>query len=327
MTLLLTRDDVRELLDVSSSIDAVEDAFRHHAAGATFGHGLLGTHVPGGGFHIKAAGLTGPPARYAVKLNANFPGNRGLWNLPTIQGVVLLFDATNGFPLAVIDSMEITALRTAAASAVAARYLSRVDSKVLSIIGCGAQAKSHLFALAVVREFTRVLVHDTDSTTAAEFAREFSGAASVSIEQVASAAEACAVSDVVVTCTPGAHQVLAAGDLPPGSFLAAVGADSENKREVDPNLLAQSVVVVDSLDQCAAIGELHHALAKKVMTVSDVRASLPEVVSGTQPGRLSDDETIIFDSTGMAIQDVAAAVLIYERALVAGRGGEIAFND
>ncbi|MBA3342488.1 MAG: hypothetical protein H0T48_11725, partial [Gemmatimonadaceae bacterium] len=196
MTVVLTRSDVRELLDMDTCIEAVEAAFRLHAAGATFGPGVLGTHALRGGFHIKAAGLAGPPAFYAAKINANFPGNRDLWDLPTIQGVVVLFDAGKGIPLAVMDSIELTALRTAAASAIAAKHLSRADSKVLSIIGCGVQARSHVIALTAVRSFTRVLVQDTHFARAEAFARELSGAAKLPIEPVRDAAAAAAASDV-----------------------------------------------------------------------------------------------------------------------------------
>lgn len=327
MTIVLTRRDVRELLDMESCIHAVEEAFKLHARGATFGPGVLGTHALHGGFHVKAAGLAGPPAYYAAKINANFAGNRDQWNLPTIQGVVVLFDAEKGIPLAVMDSIEITALRTAAASAIAAKHLSRADSKVLSIIGCGTQARSHVIALTAVRSFTRVLVHDAHFARAEAFARELSDVVKVAIEPVGDAAEAAAASDVVVTCTPGRQQVLAAGDLRPGSFLAAVGADSESKRELDPELLAQSVVVVDSREQCAAFGELHHALVANVMIAADVRADLSEVVSGIRAGRLSDSEVIIFDSTGTALQDVAAAAVVYERATASGRGQQIALAE
>lgn len=325
--IVLTRGDVRSLLDVRTCTDAVEEAFKLHAQGTTFGQGVLGVHVAGGGFHMKAAARRGSPAYFAAKINANFPGNRAKWNLPTIQGVVILFDAGKGTPLAVMDSMEITTLRTAAASAVAAKYLSRIDSRVLSIIGCGVQGRGHLIALASVRDFTRVLVHDQDSQTAQAFVSEMSDLVNIAIESCATAEEAAGAGDVVVTCTPGSRQVLGPGALRAGSFLAAVGADSESKRELDPDLLAESAVVVDSVEQCAAIGELHHALAANRMTLGDVCADLGQVVSGTHPGRRADGEVVIFDSTGIAIQDVAAATVVYERAVAASRGTRVGLDD
>lgn len=325
--LALTRSDVRQLLDAKTCMDAVEEALRLHTKGATFAQGALGTHVEGGGFHVKAAGLKGPPAYYAAKVNANFPANHERWKRPTVQGVVILFDAVNGTPLAMMDSMEITTLRTAAASAIAAKHLSREDSRVLSIIGCGVQGRGHILALIGVRPFTRVVVHDADHRRAEALARELSDLVNIAVEPVATASAAALAGDVVVTCTPGREQVLTAGELRPGSFLAAVGADNEHKRELDPMLLAQSAVIVDSLEQCAAIGELHHALAANLFTIADVRADLAEVVSGKRPGRASNSEIVIFDSTGTAIQDVAAAAVVYERALSGERGLNLLIAD
>jgi len=179
------------------------------------GPGVLGLHVPDGGFHVKAAGLPLARLYVAVKLNANFPANGPRRGLPTIQGVLVLSDGETGRPLALMDSMEITVLRTGAAT--------------------------------------------------------------------------------------------------------AVGADDEYKVEIEPVLMAAGTIVVDSLEQCATIGDLHHALASGVLSPRDVHAVLADVV-GRRPGRTSAGEITIFDSTGVAIEDVAAAAAVYERAIAAGRG-------
>ena len=323
-----SRHDVRELLDMTSCIDAVENAFRLHAAGRTIGPGILGTHVDGGGFHIKAAGLTGERAYYAAKVNANFPDNPHSNNLPTIQGVITLFDAATGTPLAIMDSIEITCLRTAAASAVAAKYLSRDDSQVLTIIGCGAQALPHVRALNAVRSLRQVFAYDIDAGRAAAFVQDAERLnLNVEVIAVADYRDAVRQSDMIVTCTPGRTELLARGDLPEGAFIAAVGADSEDKRELDPSLLADSVLIVDILEQCAAIGELHHALDAGLLTRDDVRGELAGVVSGQCAGRLARNETVIFDSTGTALQDVAAAAVVYERACSVGAGIELMLSN
>jgi alanine dehydrogenase len=163
MTLLLTRGDVAALLTLDECIAAVEHAFALQAEGKALGPGVLGLHVPGGGFHVKAAGLRLSRFYVAAKLNANFPDNpaRGL---PTIQGVVVLSDGETGQPLALMDSMEITALRTGAATAVAARHLARPDARVATIIGCGRQGRIQLAALARVRKLERVYAVDRDAT-------------------------------------------------------------------------------------------------------------------------------------------------------------------
>jgi alanine dehydrogenase len=326
VTRALNRSDVRGLLDMRSCVDAVERAFRLHADGASVGPGVLGTHVAGGGFHVKAAGLIGARSYYAAKVNANFPGNGRAHGLPTIQGVVVLHDATNGAVLAIMDSIEITILRTAAASAVAAKYLSRDDARILTIIGCGAQAWSQVSAIATVRPLDCVFAFDVDAERATRFASDVS-ASGIPSSAVADYRAAVLVSDMIVTCTPSRGPLLGPGDLPNGAFLAAVGADSEDKQELDPRLLAESAVVVDVLEQCATIGELHHAIDSGAMTCGDVRGDLAGLVSHRFEGRRSREERVIFDSTGTALQDVAAAALVYERACSSGTGMELSLSD
>jgi alanine dehydrogenase len=301
MTLLLGRTDVERLLPPGACIGAVEDAFRRHALGETSPSGILGMHVGAGSFHVKAAGLDGA---FAAKLNANFPGNpaRGL---PTIQGVVIVADAQDGRLLALMDSMAITALRTAAATALAAKYLSREASETLLICGCGAQAPAQLAALLAVRRPKRVLAYDQD----AKKASLLKGATPIS-----DLGEAVGESDIVVTCTTARRYFVTRDMVRPGTFIAAVGADHEEKQEIDPQLMAHAKVVTDLTEQAAAIGDLHHAIDAGAMSRDDVHAQLGEVVAARKPGRTRDDEITIFDSTGTGLQDAAAAVAVYRRA-------------
>ena len=322
-TLLLSRADVRSLLDMDSCIAAVESAFQAQADGATLPAGVLGTHARSGGFHVKTAGLTRARPYYAAKINANFPGNPARNGLPTIQGVVALFDATDGTVLALMDSMEITTLRTAAATAVAARHLARDDARTVAVLGCGIQGRSQLRALSRVRGITHVYAWDGALNVAESYAREMTaelGCEVVATERYRHVVGRC---DVVITCTASRSPLLHAADVPAGAFVAGVGADSEDKQELAPDLLARSTLVVDVLDQCARIGDLHHALAANAMSRGDVHAELSDVVSGRRPGRRSADEITVFDSTGTALEDVAAAAMVYERALAAGGAREI----
>jgi len=325
-TLLLSRADVRSLLDLDSCITAVEAAFQAQADGATLPAGVLGTHTPDGGFHVKVAGLTRARGCYVTKINANFPGNPARHGLPTIQGVVALFDASDGTVLALMDSMEITTLRTAAATAVAAKHLARDDARTVAILGCGVQGRSQLRALARVRGIARVYAWDGAPNAAASYAREMTaelGCQVVATERYRDVVGRC---DIVVTCTASRLPLLYAADVPAGAFVAGVGADSEDKQELAPDLLARSTLVVDVLDQCARIGDLHHALAAEAMRRSDVHAELADVVSGRRPGRRLADEVTVFDSTGTALEDVAAAAMVYERALAAGHTRDFALG-
>ena len=232
----------------------------------------------------------------------------------------MLSDADNGYPLAVMDSTEITAQRTAAATAVAAKYLARPESKTLTICGCGIQGRVSLRALMRLFPLEQVFAYDVDSTRSEKFANDLSAELAIAIKAVDQLEDAALQSDICVTCTPSKQFYLKREHIAPGTFVAAVGADNENKQELDPTLLGRSKVVVDLVEQCATIGELHHALDQKVMTKDQVHAELGEVVAGTKPGRTSNDEIIVFDSTGMALQDVVTSALVYEKAKQQGAG-------
>jgi alanine dehydrogenase len=325
--LFLDRDDVAALLPMDACIEAVARAFAAHAIGELPAPpGVLGTHARAGGFHVKAAAIGGTRGYYAAKVNANFPGNPARHALPAIQGLIALFGLEDGRPLAVLDSIEITVLRTAAASAIAARHLARADATTLFVCGCGTQGRAHLRALSLVRPLTRVLAFDRDGAVARRFASEMHRACSVDIEVVADVAGSLPLCDMAVTCTPARGALVAEGDVRPGQFIAAVGADSEGKQELDPRVLAKARVVADLGVQSSRMGELQHAISAGLMSVADLHAELGELVAGLKPGRTSRDELFIFDSTGTALQDVAAAAVVFERALAVGRGRELSLD-
>ena len=325
-TLILVSAEIERLLDLPSCMAAVERAFVAHAEGRTFGLAVLGIHVPGGGFHVKAAGTSTPQAHVAAKLNANFPGNGSRFGLPTIQGVVVLSDAENGFPLAVMDSAAITVLRTAAATGLAARALARGDARVATVCGLGAQSRAQLRALALVRPLERAFAHDLDPIRARTFADEMTGELGVSVHVVADLVAATRMSDLIVTCTPARRYFLEPDMVRPGTFIAAVGSDSEDKQEIAPALMAMAKVVADVRAQCAEFGDLHHAIAAGAMRASDVHAELADVLAGRRPGRENPDEIAVFDSTGTALQDVVAAVAVHERASAEGAGLRVRFG-
>jgi alanine dehydrogenase len=319
-TLLLTRRDVASVLGIDDCIAGVEEVFRLQGAGETQRPGVLGIRAQDGGFHIKAALLDSSRPYFAAKTNANFPENVKRHGLPLIQGVIILCDAGNGYPLALMDSTEITILRTGAATAVAARYLARPDSSTVTVCGCGRQGRISVRALSSVFPLKQVFAYDIDGVQARSFCDELGDVMGLKIEPVLDLKTAVSRSDICVTCTPSREPFLMRDHVPPGAFVAAVGADSEEKQELDPRLLSGNKVVVDILEQCATIGELHHALDAGMLNKGDVHGELGEVVAGLKPGRKSPDEIIVFDSTGTALQDVVAAAAAYERALETGRG-------
>lgn len=313
-TLVLTREAIVAAMNSRDYLQPVEESFRAHSTGAIALPEVV--HIPGdhGAFHVKSAGFTDGSRYVAVKVNGNFPNNPKRARLPTIQGAIVLCSGVNGFPLAILDSTEVTAQRTGAATAVAAKHLAHADSKVAAIIGCGIQGRIQLMALLHVLALERAYAFDVDSGMSAAFAAEMSERCKLPVTAVTDFADATRRSQVIVTCTPSRQKFLERRHVSPGTFIAAVGADDTDKQELDPMLLGDSCVVVDVLEQCAQIGELHHALAAGILERSHVRAELGDIILDPKRGRTSRDEIVIFDSTGCAFQDVAAAAAIYERA-------------
>ena len=314
-TLLLKRSDVASLLGIDECMDAVEQAFKMRALGEAASPGILGVRATDGGFHIKAGILQLQRQYFVAKINANYPMNPKRHGLPTIQGVIAVSDASNGKLLALMDSMELTTIRTGAATGVAVKYLARADAKIATIIGCGNQGKISLLALMKVRQLERIYVHDIDASITRNFVKELSKEFPIYIEAVEHLDSALEESDICITCTPSKKYFLTQQSVRPGAFIAAVGSDNEDKQELDPRMLASNKVVVDSLEQASKIGELHHAIDSGMMNLDKVYAELGDIIAGKKKGRVSSDEIIIFDSTGTALQDVAAAAIVYEKAV------------
>lgn len=314
-TLLLCRSDIEALLSLSECINAVEKVFRQQDKRPTTG--ILGMKTANGGLHVKTALFGGERNYIVAKLNTNFPLNPQRFGLPTIQGAILLFDAENGRALAFLDSIDITIKRTAAATAVAAKYLARRNSSVSTICGCGRQGRAQLRALNLLLPLKKVYAFDVDQNASSRFATELSSELKIDIEPVRDLPVAIRNSDVCVTCTPATEFFVHKKDVGPGTFIAAVGADDSHKEEIDPALMSSAKVVADNIEQVCAIGDTHHAIAAGLMRKEDIYAELSEIVAGRKSGRASNDEIIIFDSTGVAIEDAAAATLVYERACTA----------
>jgi alanine dehydrogenase len=312
--LLLSRSEISKLMDFSDYERVVEEAFRLHAEGCALEPALAHVDAEGGEFHIKAGGLKGDPPYFALKVNGGFFQNRGRLGLPNIQGLIVLSRADNGVPLAAMDSIEVTIQRTGAATAVAAKYLARPDSRVCTICGCGTQGRVQLRALRHALGIERALVWSRQQERARPFAEEMSKELGMVVEPAADLRAAAQQSDVVVTCTPARGAFFMKEYARPGMFIAAVGSDSPDKQEIDPELLASAKVVADLRGQVIKVGDTHHAIKRGLMTSEAIHAELGEIITGRRPGRQSNDEIFVFDSTGTALQDVAAAGAIYERA-------------
>ena len=321
--LVLTRSQIAGLLKFDEYVTVVGAAFRAHAEGCSMPPALMHVSAPDGEFHIKAGGLLTPEPYFALKSNGGFFHNRERYGMPNIQGMVILASASNGMPLAVMDSMEITIQRTGAATAIAARYLARRDSSVVTICGCGNQGRIQLRAVCHSLPIRKAFAFGLTPEESRAFAAAMGAELSIVVEATEDLPAALRQSDVCVTCTPARKALIFAADVPRGMFLAAVGADSPDKQELDHHLLPLAGVYGDLREQCAAVGEFHHGIEHGLVTREDFRGELGALIAGTARGRTSADEITIYDSTGTAIQDVAAAVAVYRKAKAAGIGTEV----
>jgi len=323
-TLLLSKAYIHEHITAGAFLPAMREAFRALDRGELQNPSPGHLQGEGGGVHIKAAAGIERFGKIVVKMNANFPGNpaRGL---PTIQGVVAVFDARSGELLALMDSIEVTARRTAAASASAAQHLARAESTRLGIVGCGTQAAYHLEALRDVFALTHVTCTDVDERRADAFARR-AESHGLAVAIARTAAQCASGVDILVTCTTSTSPILCRADVAPGCFVAAVGTDSPGKHELAPDLMASARVVPDDLAQALEMGDTRHAVRTGAMTPESIHAELRSVVSGLRAGRTSPDEVFVFDSTGMAIEDLAAADLVYAHASQDERAPRFALN-
>ncbi|MCM3644908.1 ornithine cyclodeaminase family protein [Priestia aryabhattai] len=319
--LLLSRSEIASLISSNDYLTAMESAFRKRSKGQALVPGLMHADVEDGEFHIKSGGLKLDKTYFALKANGGFFGNRTKFGLPNIIGLITLFDGSNGRPLSIMDSTEITSKRTAATTAVAAKYLARSDSSTVTICGSGNQARVQLKALMnVISSISQVYVWGTNQNKIEKFSKEMSEELKVNIEPTGNLAAVAPKSDIIITCTSAKKFFLHKEYVRPGTFISAVGADSPDKQELDPQLLASGKLVVDILEQCAHVGELHHAMDTNLMSTGDVYGEFGDIVAGKIDGRTNSEEIIIFDTTGSAIQDTAAAVAVYEKAISLGRG-------
>lgn len=321
--LVLGRTALADLLTIDDHLEAAERAFA--ALGAGTADLPLPMHIQGdgGSFHAKGAALKLERPYAALKFNGNFPDNGRKHGLPTVQGALLLFDGQTGTPLALMDSIELTIARTAAATALAARHLARPDSKVLTICGCGAQALAQVRHVANVLPIERVLAWDMQPDRASALAEALADELAVEPVSEPGLTSATLESDVIITCTTAQSAFLRPQHVRLGTFIAAIGADNPAKQEIDPALLAQSRVITDRTEQCAAMGDLHHAVEAGLMRGADVVGELSEIVCGYIPGRETASEITLFDSTGLAVQDVSVAAMAFERAQAQGAGKQL----
>ncbi len=312
--LWLNRKDMDGLIDIHNVLPVVEKAFWEHGLGKVqmppkvyldfkAHNGDLRT-MPG---YLENMDIAG------VKLVNVHPDNPKI-GLPTVMALMVLNSTKTGAPLAVMDGTTLTNLRTGAAGGVAAKYLSREDSRVVGLVGLGRQARTQLRAIMEVRDIRMVKIFDRSSESTVAFKVEMENEMGVEIESEPNAHEVCDC-DILVTTTPVKSPVVKAGWIREGTHINAIGADAAGKEELDPMILKNAKVIVDAIQQASHSGEVNVPISTGIFSVNEIYAELGQVVSGIKQGRENDGDITVFDSTGLAIQDVVTADLAYQRAL------------
>lgn len=321
--LFLTEAELRRIVALDAdAIACVEDAFSALATRAVAMPPILRLDIPehNGEVDVKTAYVPGVSG-FAIKVSPGFFDNpkRGL---PSLNGMMMLLSAETGLVQALLlDNGYLTAVRTAAAGAVAAKHLSRPDARIAAILGAGEQARLQLQALTLVRPIAEARVWGRRAEAAEAMAMEMSASLGMPVRAASSVDEAVDGADIVVTTTPATEPILHTHHVRPGMHVTAMGSDAEHKNELAPELVARAdLYAPDSLAQVRTLGELHHAIAAGAVQAECAFPILGAIVAGTAPGRTSDDAITIADLTGTGVQDTGIATLAHARAIAAKAG-------
>jgi alanine dehydrogenase len=308
-TLILDRNDVSSLLNMQDILKVVEDAFRLWGEGKGEMPPKAYLTVEDGDFRAMPAALPGSAGMKWV--NAH-PHNRSK-GLPSVMAVIIYNDPETGYPLAIMDATSITAYRTGSAAAIASKYMAVKDSRTMGVVGAGYQAYTQILAHAQLFSFSTVNVHDLSQEAAGKLKDSLSQF-NIKITSI----EEAVASDILCTLTPSRSPIVKREWVRGGTHINAVGADAKGKQELDPKILKDAVVFVDDIRQASSGGEINVPLRQGMYSTDEVRGTLAELVIGKKRGRANADDITVFDSTGIAIEDIAVARFIYEKAVEKG---------
>ena len=324
-TLLLNGTDVHENASMTELVPAIEEAFAAFERGDAQMPPKSYIDLPqyNGDFRSMPAYLDVRGSDSASEWDAAgvkwvnvHPDNPEKFELPTVLGTMIYSDPETAVPLSIMDGRELTMLRTGAAAAVATDHLAVPDATSLGIIGAGAQSYTQLLAISEVRDIETVVIADLDEERVADFVDTFEDAYDVRAGSTAEAASC----DILSTVTPVESPIVAREDVGEHTHINAMGADAEGKHEVADEILLDSKLVIDDYEQTTHSGEINVPWRAGVLDDADPYGSVGEIVTGKKPGRTAEDGISVFDSTGLAIQDVAAAHIVYEHAMEKGNG-------
>jgi alanine dehydrogenase len=316
LMLLLSEKEVQSLVDIGELIEALEHAHIQYSTGNAVMPVRLVVPLPQiQGRITSMPGYLSENKALGVKVVTYFHNNPQQ-DLPAILATIMLFSAETGKMIAAMDGSYITAIRTAAASALATKVLAHPQTPVLGILGAGVQARTHIRALCHIRKFDKIKIYSLSGTSALAIKKDLEPQVEVDIESAGSAEEAVRYADVVVTVTTAKEPILNRDWLAPGAHINAVGSHRPDLREIDGATLASSKIVVDSREAIMAeCGDILLAIKEKSITEKNIHAEIGEVLARLKPGRASAEEITLYKSVGIAIQDVATAQLVYQKAL------------
>jgi alanine dehydrogenase len=322
-TLILSRTDMIGLLTPAEYNDCVEHAFRMHGLGRVYmepkGHIVLDRYA--GEWEVMPSYIEEPEA--AACKWVSIRENNAKYDLPTVFSILVYTHPETGFPLAICDGSHHTMMRTGASAAVSAKWLARKDSEILAIVGAGTVAAGTLATCDAVFPWREVRIWSRSQDTLDRFiAAQQPLFPHLELRSSRELEEVVRGADVVVTGTHARKWVIDDAWVAPGMHIAALGADLEGEQELDPRTLQRARVFVDDIRQCRTDGEINVALREGLLREEDVVGEIGKVICGELPGRESDDQITVFDSTGIALQDSATVPLEYERAVAAGVGIE-----
>lgn len=311
---IITEQEIRQAVALTDAITAMESAFVAFSEKSVTVPPVVHLQIPErrGEVHIKSAYIH-RSSECVIKVATGFYMNR-LRNLPSGSGLMLLLSAETGYPLAILlDHGYLTDLRTAAAGAVAAKYLAQDKVEQVAILGAGIQGRFQLEALTCVRTFRKVLVYDHHPINIATYIGEMERRIKAELFPASSVEEALHGSRIAITCTPSREPFVKAEWVEPGTHITAMGADGPDKRELDVDVIRKAdCLIADSVSQCLQFGEFQYAVQAGVIREEDIDGELGDVIRG-RIGRTSDSQVTICDLTGVGVQDAAIAQLAFEK--------------
>jgi alanine dehydrogenase len=316
-TLLLKKGEVSRLISIKEAIGAVEEAYKAFSSDQVEQPDYIGIHLPSprGEIDFKLGYYKVNEIISMKAHSGGFTNNPAEHGVPNSMGTILLFDARSCALICIMDGSLITGLRTGASGAVSVKALARKNARTIASIGTGNQARMQIRAINEVMKIEEIHAWSRTSNTLSKYKTDIEREFGIPVIVASSKKEAVEQADILITTTRGKGDLVEADWVKPGTHIVAIGTDQRGKQELDPELFRNAKIVVDSIAQCTEKGETWHPLNRNIIAKDDIHAEIGEILSGRKPGRESDEEITIFDSTGMAIQDNTTASKIYQNAI------------